>query len=330
MEVVPEKRTRRKPRRRNRPVGMAPLAVSPMVVPSTSVSSIPRIPASVGVPAAQLHPPPPVPGREGSRVALKPRPESPTVLVQPLGGSFDSSMALRTLLEEHIRPQQLGLRVLSCSPAAECGVLVTLQTKEMATLLESHINGHSELNGVCRARFPRKPNPRILVYDVPVGPGDRDEQEHSFLEKLRVSNSFLEGGLSVLFRRKGRGSAQHWVLSIDPVIYHCLHNTNRLHWGLGSLRFRAFSDPVQCFRCLKFGHTQSRCRAPEELCSRCQGTHSFRTCLETQSKCRNCCEYNRNNRNGPRLQVTHTAVSRKCPIFLRACEEIKSRLPSVF
>ncbi|GBN06328.1 hypothetical protein AVEN_228792-1 [Araneus ventricosus] len=126
VEVVPEKRTRRKPRRRNRPVGMAPLAVSPMVVPSKPVSSVPRIPASVGVPTLQLPPPPPAPGREGSRVALKPRPESPTVLIQPLGGSFDSSRALRTLLEEHIRPQQLGLTVLSCSPAAECGVLVTL------------------------------------------------------------------------------------------------------------------------------------------------------------------------------------------------------------
>ncbi|GBM10800.1 hypothetical protein AVEN_174-1 [Araneus ventricosus] len=70
------------------------------------------------------------------------------VLVQPLGTSVDSSKALRSLLEGHIRPQQLGLRVMSCLPAAECGVMVTLQTNDMANLLETHINGHPELNGI--------------------------------------------------------------------------------------------------------------------------------------------------------------------------------------
>ncbi|GBM99180.1 hypothetical protein AVEN_122517-1 [Araneus ventricosus] len=175
-----------------------------------------------------------------SRVPLKPRPESPTILVQPLGNSVDSSKALRSLLEEHIRPQQLGLRVMSCLPAAECGVMVTLQTNDMATFLETHINGHPEFNGVCRARVPKQPNPRILIYDVPSLPGDRDEQENCFLEKLRVSNSFPERGVSVFFRRRGGGSAQHWVLSLDPVVYHCISNTNRLHWGLGSLKFRVF------------------------------------------------------------------------------------------
>ncbi|GBM81871.1 hypothetical protein AVEN_22859-1 [Araneus ventricosus] len=307
-----------KPKRDRPPVSLLPARDPPMPDPL-----VPSVPKSSGVSVPSL-PVPSAPVRERSHVPFKPRPESPMVIVHPLGDSLNSSKALRSLLEEHIRPQQLGLRVMSCLPAAECGVLVTLQTKDMATLLESHINGHTELNGVCRARLPRRPNPRILIYDVPSLPGDRVAQENGFLAKLRVSNSFPDGGRSVLFRRRGRGSAQHWVLSIDPVIYHCIHNTNRLHWGLGSLRFRAFSEPIQCFRCLKFGHTQSRCRAPEELGSSCQGTHSFKNCLETQSKCRNCWDFNRNNRTGPRLQVTHTAVSRKCPIFLSACEEIKN------
>ncbi|GBM23669.1 hypothetical protein AVEN_117412-1 [Araneus ventricosus] len=154
--------------------------------------------------------------------------------------------------------------------------MVRVQTAAMAATLEEHINAHPELNGVCRARAPRRPQSRILVYDVPHIAGDREVQEQSFLGKLGLSNSFPDGSVSVLFRRKGRGPAQHWVLSVDPVVYHCIRGTNRLHWGLGSLRFRTFSEPIQCFRCLKFGHVQSRCRTQEEVCSRCLGNHHIR------------------------------------------------------
>ncbi|GBL87129.1 hypothetical protein AVEN_218811-1 [Araneus ventricosus] len=305
-----------------------PKSSLPVTGPPLPEPSVPLVSKSCGVSVPQ-QPVPSAPAKERSKVSLQPRPESPTVIVHPLGDSLTSSQALKRLLEEHIRPQQLGLRVLACLPAAENGVLVRVHTAEMATFLEQHINGHPELNGLCRARAPRRPNPRILVYDVPALPGTREEQEANFLGKLRLSNSFPEGGVSVLFRRRGRGALQHWVLTLDPVVSHCISTTNRLHWGLGSLKYRVFSDPIQCYRCLKFGHTQTRCRAPEVLCSRCPGSHSYKSCPETQSKCRNCCDYNKQNRSGPRLQVNHTAISRQCPIFLRACDEFKSRLSPV-
>ncbi|GBM78068.1 hypothetical protein AVEN_154028-1 [Araneus ventricosus] len=300
----------------------------PVTGPLLPEPSVPLVSKSCGVSVPQ-QPVPSAPAKERSKVSLQPRPESPTVIVHPLGDSLTSSQALKHLLEEHIRPQQLGLRVLACLPATENGVLVRVHTAEMAVVLEQHINGHPELNGLCRARAPRRPNPRILVYDVPDLPGTREEQEATFLEKLSLSNSFPAGGVAVLFRKRGRGALQHWVLTLDPVISYCISKTNRLHWGLGSLKYRVFSEPIQCYRCLKFGHTQTCCRAPEVLCSRCPGSHSYKSCSETQSKCRNCCDYNKQNRSGPWLQVNHTAISRQCPIFLRACEEFKSRLSPV-
>ncbi|GBM15995.1 hypothetical protein AVEN_108592-1 [Araneus ventricosus] len=139
-----------------------------------------------------------VPERAKSKPLLKPRQESPTVLVSPLGDALNSSKELKSLLEAHISPRQLGLKVLACLPAADNGVIVKLHTADMATILETHINGHSELNGVCRARAPRRPQPKILIYDVPTLAGDREEQENSFLGKLRSSNSFPEGSVSVL------------------------------------------------------------------------------------------------------------------------------------
>ncbi|GBN49491.1 hypothetical protein AVEN_55983-1 [Araneus ventricosus] len=200
----------------------------------------------------------------------------------------------------------------------------------MAQKLENHINAHPELNGVCRAGAPKRPNPRILIYDVPDLPDDRGEQEALFLTKLGVSNSFPEGAATVLFSRKGRGSSQNWVLSLDPVAYHSIRTSNRIHWGFGSFRFRTFSEPQQCYKCFKFGHTRSGCRVPNDLCSRCPGEHSHKTCKEQPPVCLNCKEFNRRNRAGPLLRVHHTAVSRSRPIFLRECDEFQGRFNTVF
>ncbi|GBO19691.1 hypothetical protein AVEN_42078-1 [Araneus ventricosus] len=326
--TLPETLTERRPPRVRNKRSRTSLASERENVPPRDVSTTPLVQTQHRVPVTQQFTGPDQ-GKAQFKPSLKPRPDSPTVLVSPLGDALNSSTELKSLLEAHISPRQLGLRVLACLPAADNGVMVKLHTAEMATILENHINAHPDLNGVCRARAPRRLQPKILLYDVPPMPGNREEQERSFLEKIRISNSFPEGSVSVLFRRSCRGAAQHWVLSLDPVVFHCISGTNRLHWGLGSLKFRPFSEPIQCFRCLKFGHVQSRCRAPEEHCSRCLGSHSYKNCTAAASSCRNCHEYNRRNRVGPRLKVTHTAVSRHCPIFFRACEELRLRLPTV-
>ncbi|GBO28428.1 hypothetical protein AVEN_258799-1 [Araneus ventricosus] len=98
----------------------------------------------------------------------------------------------------------------------------------MAQILRDYINAHSDLNGVCRAEEPRKPHPRIMIYDVPPLSGDRGEQEARFLAQLERSNSFSEGTTKVIFRRKGRGEAQHWVISLDPAAFQSLGQSTRL------------------------------------------------------------------------------------------------------
>ncbi|GBN54892.1 hypothetical protein AVEN_237501-1 [Araneus ventricosus] len=265
-----------------------------------------------------------------AKVKLKPPQGLPTVLVKPLGDTIDSSAGLNRLLETHVHPKILGIQIVACLPAAGNGVIVRTESIAMANILENDINAHPDLNGVYTAEEPKKPNPRILVYDVPELPGYRVEQENLFLAKLGQSNSFPEGAATVHFRRKGRGYSQHWVISLDPIAFHSLGTSILFHWGFGSFKFRPFYEPQQCFKCSKFGHTQSSCHAKTELCSRCPGEHSYRNCREQQPSCRNCIEFNRRTRARPSLSVNHTAVSRHCPMFLRECEELRGRFSTVF
>jgi hypothetical protein len=64
-------------------------------------------------------------------------------------------------------------------------------------------------------------------------------------------------------------------------------------------------QPLQCYNCLKFGHSQTKCTSPQK-CLLCAGDHSFKQCkfkddnTKENLKCINC--------NGG-----HEACSRECP-----------------
>ena len=74
-------------------------------------------------------------------------------------------------------------------------------------------------------------------------------------------------------------------------------------WGHVWLRVEPFVEAVkQCFRCLRYGHTQATCRAAQKKCFVCtKETHG--TC-EENPKCMNCGE-------------GHVSVARECQVYQR-------------
>ncbi|GBM39986.1 hypothetical protein AVEN_142256-1 [Araneus ventricosus] len=257
-------------------------------------------------------------------VSLPSRPSFPVVLVHPSGDPPVAAPVLKSMLESSISPHQLGVKVLACQPAAGNGLLIRTETAEMAQTITSAINSHGELSGVCMAREPRKRVPQILVYDVPPTSDPRDLEEAQFIEKLRSSNDLPEGDIRVLFRKKGRGSSHHWVLSMAPAVFRHLPARGRLHWGFGSLKFREFFEPTRCYKCHRFGHVRQNCSVQQDLCSRCPGEHHFKECPRDTPVCRRCRDYNTRNRNGPRVSIYHSALSERCPIYLRECEALRT------
>ncbi|GBM36526.1 hypothetical protein AVEN_46004-1 [Araneus ventricosus] len=211
-------------------------------------------------------------------------------------------------------------------PATGQGVIIRTETPEMARKLEEAVNTHQELSRCIRARAPLPRHPQVLIYDVPDSTGEKSEVEAAFIDKLRVSNNLPQGNIRVVFRRPGRGSFHHWVLALDPVIFAHLKGSNRLHWGFGSFRFREYCEPQQCFKCYRFGHVRSACSAPLPLCSMCLGDHLHTDCTKTTVTCRNCYAFNLRNKSAPRLPTAHTAVSTKCPLFLREREELSKQV----
>ncbi|GBM46465.1 hypothetical protein AVEN_78607-1 [Araneus ventricosus] len=130
----------------------------------------------------------------------------PTIIVKPVVETIASSAILKAMLEDKISPRNLGVKILNCQPANGKGVIIRTETIEMAKKLEIEINTHLELKNLCSAREPRKRSPQILIYDIAESAGDKSQEEADFIEKLKTSNTFPEGDIRVLFRRKGKGS----------------------------------------------------------------------------------------------------------------------------
>jgi hypothetical protein len=61
--------------------------------------------------------------------------------------------------------------------------------------------------------------------------------------------------------------------------------------GYKRVRIEKYVQPVniiQCFKCQKFGHVASNCKATESTCVKCSGHHKIKDCKETVLKCANC------------------------------------------
>ncbi|GBM39773.1 Putative protein in type-1 retrotransposable element R1DM [Araneus ventricosus] len=214
---------------------------------------------------------------------LKPKPSIPTLIVKPTvdGASFKE---LKGKLEESINLKPLGVKVINCTPSAGNGVIIRVQTNEMLEKLQKTINEHTTLKNLCQARTPKGRSPQIIIYDIPKTDEPRDAEEIQFLEQLRSSNDLPSGDMRVIFRRKGRGNLQHWVVSLTPEIFKHLKDEKRLHLGFGSFKFKEFLDPLRCFKCHKFGHVNKNCLVQDVLCSRCPGIHVFRRRSNLQDK----------------------------------------------
>ncbi|GBO43483.1 hypothetical protein AVEN_64712-1 [Araneus ventricosus] len=254
---------------------------------------------------------------------LPPRQSLNALVVTPIGGDIVSAGQLKVLLDNSLHLQSIGVEVLGCSPAANRGVLVRVRTPDMVQVLEQAINTHGSLMAVCVARKPLRRSPRIMLYDVPVTDMVREAEEAAFLHNLRSSNSIPESmDIRVLFRRPGRGHFQHWILSVAPELFSAIKNTNRLFFGFGSFKFREFLEPAQCYKCLRFGHLRATCSSLKELCTKCSGDHSYRVCTATSVACSRCMDFNRRRGTGPKVRTDHSALSVRCPVYLRERDEM--------
>lgn len=106
------------------------------------------------------------------------------------------------------------------------------------------------------------------------------------------------------------------VFMSAPYLWRIIVNQNKLNVDHQRVHVEEFCPLLQCFKCLKFGHTRKFCKSDETHCSYCSGNHEFKDCPvkkdNSQAICYNCKAYHeKSNKNNEKLD--HSATSDHCP-----------------
>ncbi|KAF8784321.1 hypothetical protein HNY73_010015 [Argiope bruennichi] len=158
---------------------------------------------------------------------LRSKANLPTLVVRPITVIIDSAIKMRKTLEANISPKEMEIKIMGLKPAMGNGVVVQVETPEMVIKLKDAINSHTNLQNVCKATTPKIRMPQIIIYDVEKCEIPREEEEFDFLNQIKLSNDIVEN-MRVLYRKKGRGSSSHWVISLDPKAFRIIKDKARL------------------------------------------------------------------------------------------------------
>ena len=173
--------------------------------------------------------------------------------------------------------------------------------------------------------------PRIKIHnlDPHLSQNDKNELRNKILAKNEALKNATCDEFSITFIDKNQNFA---IAKVDPDTHKRLTSNGRLYIELSSHKITDHFNPIQCFRCQSFNHTSnsplcnSNGNLHESTCLYCSKNHKSSVCPSKISKkdhkCVNCLKSeNFSIKNGA---AGHTSTSKKCPIFIKEVERLKS------
>lgn len=164
---------------------------------------------------------------------------------------------------------------------------------------------------------PEKRNPEIIGVNT-------DMKDDDFVESFKNPNSALskaELTLRIIFRGKNGRKA---IVSLDLESYRRFNGFKRLNVGWNAVYFGDRRQPLQCYRCWKYGHTQKVSRSTV-CCGNCGSQEHIRKDCTEDSLCPNCTRISMMSRAGKALPTGHAAGSSEGYVFRNELALLKRR-----
>ncbi|XP_023238589.1 uncharacterized protein LOC111637342 [Centruroides sculpturatus] len=238
--------------------------------------------------------------------------QSTEVLLVYQNGEDTSCNRLRNLIYKKVNPSQLNIGVARIRNIARSGLAIELDKQEDVVKLKQYIDHNiPEIN----ARVPKKLLPQIIVYSAPAHI-NREEIPTLILSQNEIFNEFLSKedfnkDFTIKFvMGKKTDAFVNWVIEVSPRIRELFLRLGKLNLAWSRCRVADFHPILQCFRCLRYGHSTKNCSKTTPTCSHCSGEHSYRECknLESSPICCNC----KHSKDGC---FNHNARDGTCPLF---------------
>lgn len=132
------------------------------------------------------------------------------------------------------------------------------------------------------------------------------------------------------FVRKNRNDGLYnLVIEVSPKVRQVMIKKERLNIEHQRVHIEDFSAFVQCYKCLQFGHIQTKCTADVAPCSHCASKdHQLSDCSvkgdKKKQRCFNC--HSANIKSGKSVSDAHSSTSLKdCPIVRQMMTRVNAR-----
>nr|XP_027199658.1 uncharacterized protein LOC113793785 [Dermatophagoides pteronyssinus] len=227
---------------------------------------------------------------------------------------------------------QVARKLVCSKPAGTAIIANKLLSNGKIMIFSKDENSKANLDNLINAsdemisEEPKRQNPVILLKGVPKEI-DRDDVPKIIKDcNQDIANACEnEDSITVVYLKTNR--KEHLVnvaIKVTPTIRRIILETLDRNVSFGfNLVYAEDASPVrQCFHCLSFGHTQTKCpvkeKNKEELpqCMHCPGKHLKANCPEKNKKviCCNCAKQPGTSNKQPE-NINHSPISEKCPIY---------------
>lgn len=209
-------------------------------------------------------------------------------------------------------------------------IRVEFDTKQQRDETLSKINNK---NAGIKAEPSRVLNPMVVIKGI-----SKDSPPQSLVETIMTQNDYTcdnvdpspQATITLKFTRNNRNpNLYNAVFMTPPQIFRDMITKGRVNIDHQRVHVEEHIPIMQCFHCLQFGHTKSRCPNETPACSHCAAqTHTFKDCPVKKDVTKNCCinctlYFKKHN---IAKTPNHSATSNVCPRIAQMKERLCTRI----
>lgn len=242
----------------------------------------------------------------------------PAIVLKPAADDIKSSKDVLNVWKKSVSFKDETFAPAKVQTVSNSGVRVEFDNVQQRDAAMRKLAAVSDITG----EEAKRRRPLIILRGV-----SKDVAADDVVQLVRQQNpsvSIGDGDARKRFvRRNRKDELYNIVLEVAPPVRVQLLQLGRVNIDHQRVHCSDFSSLVQCFRCLGFGHTQSKCES-EQHCSHCAASgHGFAACPDkkdaSKSKCYTC------SKSG-RKDCCHSATSSKhCPAIQAMERKLASR-----
>lgn len=217
-----------------------------------------------------------------------------SILITPK--NKDTSTELQKKIQRHFKTSQLGICIEGIKKISQNRIVIDCIKKEDAKKLQTLIS--NDLNDIdCKELTKKKPTMIFkgifndyIKEDFTDDILDKNEDIKIVTQKTEKNSIF---NIKAIIKNKYSDTA-NYIVEVDSTTRKILLNKEKINIGYQRVTVDDAIPVVQCYFCLRYGHTSRNCNQKEKnnlpSCSHCGSAHLYKDCpaRTNQSRCANC------------------------------------------